>query len=225
MVRLDLMDEQNRHLIADVIHKIKNSLGGITGFAALLERDTGAKDPRRKQVQRIQEQALRLNDWVLSLWDLVGEPEVEAEDFLIAPVLTQACGIQARQQSGDGSGILDPDIARSHLRIHGDEEQFNKMVFHALNALRFMGAGLEAIREAPAPAGRIALNFVFDAPSGSQTAWDRLVEEPARIQPLEARLSLALLSRLASRSGSEVFLDPPESGRGILQLQLPKGKE
>ena len=147
-----------------------------------------------------------------------------SEDFLVAPVLTQACGFQVREQGGDQAGVIDPGIARSRIRIHGDEEQFNKMVAHALRALRSLNANLETVREAPAPSGRIALDFVFAAPTDSQPAWDRLLEEHGRIQPLEARLSLALLSRLASRNGSEVFLDPPEGGRGILQLQLPKGK-
>ena len=32
-------------LIVDVVHKMKNNLGGITGFAALLERDLGADTP------------------------------------------------------------------------------------------------------------------------------------------------------------------------------------
>ena len=225
MERLDFMDEQTRILIADVIHKIKNSLGGITGFAALLERDTGAKDPKRKQVRKIQEQALKLNNWVLRLWDLVCEPEVESGDFFIAPMLTQACGVEARHQGGDTAGIIDPGIARSRIRVHGDEEQFNKMIAHAMNALRFMNADLETIREAPAPSGRIALDFVFNAPPDSRPAWKLLHEASAGVQLLEGRLSLALLSRLASRNGTEVFLDPPEGGRGILQLQIPKGKE
>jgi signal transduction histidine kinase len=224
MERLDFMDEQTRVLIADVIHKIKNSLGGVTGFAALLERDTGAKDPKRKHVRKIQEQALKLNDWVLRLWDLVGEPELESGDFFIAPVLTQACGAGAREKAADAAGIIDPGIARSRIRVQGDEEQFNKMMIHAMNALRFMKANLETIREAAAPSGRIALDMVFAVPPDSRPAWDLLQEGFERLQPLEARLSLALLSRLASRNGIEVFLDPPEGGRGVMRLHIPKGK-
>jgi nitrogen-specific signal transduction histidine kinase len=60
-------DEHMHRLLTEVIHKIKNSLGGIGGFAALLERDLGPDDPRTNLAQRIQNGVVRMNDFVVDL--------------------------------------------------------------------------------------------------------------------------------------------------------------
>lgn len=40
-------------MAATVAHEIRNPLGGIAGFAGLLERDLSVDDPRRRWVKRI----------------------------------------------------------------------------------------------------------------------------------------------------------------------------
>lgn len=54
-------------MAATVAHEIRNPLGGIAGFAALLERDLEKEDPRRRLVQKITEGVARLNRIVTSL--------------------------------------------------------------------------------------------------------------------------------------------------------------
>ncbi|RKY86764.1 hypothetical protein DRQ09_05620 [candidate division KSB1 bacterium] len=48
-------------MAANVAHEIRNPLGGIGGFAALLERDIDVGDPRRNLVQKIIEGVASLN--------------------------------------------------------------------------------------------------------------------------------------------------------------------
>jgi PAS domain S-box-containing protein len=48
-------------MASNVAHELRNPLGGIGGFAALLERDLDINDPRRKLVQKIIEGIERLN--------------------------------------------------------------------------------------------------------------------------------------------------------------------
>ena len=57
--------------LSDVVHKIKNNLGGIGGFASLLERDFERSDPRKRLLQRIIDGVHRLNDFVIHLMTLV----------------------------------------------------------------------------------------------------------------------------------------------------------
>ncbi len=54
-------------LSATVAHEIRNPLGGIGGFAALLERDLEVHDPRRKLVKKIIQGVASLNKIVSNL--------------------------------------------------------------------------------------------------------------------------------------------------------------
>ncbi|KPK95884.1 hypothetical protein AMJ80_03050 [bacterium SM23_31] len=54
-------------MAGNVAHELRNPLGGIGGFAALLERDLDVDDPRRKLVQKIIEGVARLNSTATNL--------------------------------------------------------------------------------------------------------------------------------------------------------------
>lgn len=54
-------------MAATVAHEIRNPLGGIAGFAGLLERDLAVDDPRRKWVKKIIEGVSSLNAIVTGL--------------------------------------------------------------------------------------------------------------------------------------------------------------
>ena len=54
-------------MAATVAHEIRNPLGGIAGYAGMLERDLASEDPNRRLVRRIIEGVGRLNRIVSSL--------------------------------------------------------------------------------------------------------------------------------------------------------------
>ena len=54
-------------MAATVAHEIRNPLGGIAGYAGMLERDLAADDPNRRLVYKITEGVGRLNRIVVSL--------------------------------------------------------------------------------------------------------------------------------------------------------------
>ena len=56
-------------MAATVAHEVRNPLGGIAGFAAILEKDLKEDDPRRKWVKKIAEGVEILNRIVISLLD------------------------------------------------------------------------------------------------------------------------------------------------------------
>ena len=58
-------------MAATVAHEVKNPLGGVRGFADLLDRDLEEGDPRKKSVQKIMEGVETLDKIVLSLLDYI----------------------------------------------------------------------------------------------------------------------------------------------------------
>lgn len=56
-------------MAATIAHEVRNPLGGIAGFAALLERDLPEADPRRRLVEKIIQGVDHLNETVAELLD------------------------------------------------------------------------------------------------------------------------------------------------------------
>ena len=130
-------------MAATVAHEIRNPLGGMAGFAAILERDLEEGDPRRRLVGKISEGIARLNRIVSSLLaytrplqlnphpvDLVELVKGTASFFAVDPACTEAgVSISCRHTASDIVCNLDP-------------EQFRQVILNLLqNATQAMPAG------------------------------------------------------------------------------------
>jgi signal transduction histidine kinase len=128
---------------ATVAHEIRNPLGGMAGFAALLERDLEEGDPRRRLAGKISEGIARLNRIVSSLLaytrplqlnphpvDLVELVQGTASFFAVDPACTVAgITINCRHTSSDIVCNVDP-------------EQFRQVILNLLqNATQAMPGG------------------------------------------------------------------------------------
>ena len=130
-------------MAATVAHEIRNPLGGMAGFAALLERDLEEGDPRRRLVGKISEGITRLNRIVSSLLaytrplqlnphpvDLVELVEGTASFFAVDPACTRA-GITIDCRHTEGAIVCNID-----------PEQFRQVILNLLqNATQAMPAG------------------------------------------------------------------------------------
>ena len=130
-------------MAATVAHEIRNPLGGMAGFAALLERDLEEDDPRRRLVRKISEGISRLNRIVSSLLtytrplelnvhpvDLVQLAQGTTAFFAVDPACVRA-GVTINCRH-DESGIV----------CNLDPEQFRQVLLNLLqNATQAMPAG------------------------------------------------------------------------------------
>ncbi|MCK5145998.1 hypothetical protein KAR48_04535 [bacterium] len=79
----------NDQLMVDVIHKIKNGMGGIDGFAALLERDLEPEDPRRRLAEKVQDGVRKVNDVAVAVMLLARPAEFSMENVRIGIFIKQ----------------------------------------------------------------------------------------------------------------------------------------
>ncbi|MFO7890156.1 MAG: hypothetical protein R6V04_07430 [bacterium] len=70
-------------LIADVVHKIKNGLGGIGGYATLLEKEFTCNDPKIRFVKKINDGVVSVNEISVKLMSLVRIRELQKEKIRI----------------------------------------------------------------------------------------------------------------------------------------------
>lgn len=127
-------------MAATVAHEIRNPLGGIRGFAALLARDVPEEDPRRRLVEKILQGAQSLERVVNELLEYTRPVELR-----LKPASARAVADAAISFLG-----IDPALHRVHnalpaeWKIRADAEKLRQVFLNVLlNAVQSMEDGGE----------------------------------------------------------------------------------
>jgi len=133
-------------MAATVAHEIRNPLGGIAGFAALLERDLGRNDPRRGLVRKITEGVASLNRIVTDLLTYARPVNLRPQriDFIKLVDEVVNC-FETDVNNCRHEGItLSRRYAASPLYCKVDPMQFRQVILNLLhNAVQAMPEGGE----------------------------------------------------------------------------------
>ena len=221
---LQVTNENTLSLLTEVVHKIKNSLGGIGGFAALLERDLGPDDPRTALSVRIQNGVIRTNDFVVNLMEFLQEPELSIARINPVPVIQQAWN-----ELWEESNLPEPDLP---LCIDGgsvppewdvDLDTFHKLVFHAFRFARINGGAIDGVRLVREKKQTDRFQVFF--PIGPQLELEPGPGHPRiRIcEPIEAKLSLYIVIKMAKFNRANVSLLSHVPNQYILSVQFSEG--
>lgn len=130
-------------MAATVTHEIRNPLGGIGGFAGLLERDLDVDDPRRRLVKKIIEGVSSLNRMVTNLLNYTRPLELNRRPVDLLEVIEDSLGFFEI----DAGNVLDQiDLQRNYpaesIACTIDPEQVQQIVLNLLhNAVQAMPAG------------------------------------------------------------------------------------
>lgn len=216
----------DQKLFADTIHTLKNGLGGIAGFAALLDRDLDTDDPKKRLVQRIQDGVIRINDLVIGLMMLVRDHRPSREKILLRSLIRDVWENYWHIRQKDPPDILSQsEFKRSHVELFADLRLVEQMVFHAIRFVDLVGKRFRSILIMYHPEDRVNLQFGFtngrlpsEFPGGVATLIDSC-------EPVEARLSLAIVARVAGMYDGTVTVTSFSEQQKVLTLELLKGMQ
>ncbi|HHS13176.1 MAG TPA: hypothetical protein ENN03_05335 [bacterium] len=188
--------EIDADFIADVVHKIKNGLGGIGGFAALLERDLDDNDPRQRLVGRIQDGVIRLNELAVDL-TLVSRPVIpHCRSLPIIPLWQDLWNSLFCENPEKGIPlVIDDQIDGKKTFFHGDQRLLEILVYKMIQFIESLGGKIS--RAGIQIAGNHELALVLAVDTRRSTTFREKLEQFLQNQkPLEARLSFALAIKL-----------------------------
>ncbi len=137
LTEVELLREQIRQkdrlaavgeLAATVAHEIRNPLGGIRGFATLLEKDLSEGDPRRRLVEKILAGARNLDDVVTELLEYTRPLQLK-----LAPVEAGALAQSALSflQTGEKQIDFVQELSED-LRLFVDPDKMRQVLLNIL---------------------------------------------------------------------------------------------
>jgi PAS domain S-box-containing protein len=142
-------------MAATVAHEIRNPLGGIAGFATLLERDLAADDPRRRLARKITEGVARLNRIVSSLLSYTRPLTLNTRPVNMVEVVEEAAAFfEIDLERRPGNIALQRQYPEMPVGCAIDPEQFQQVILNLLhNATQAMSpkGGIIAIGLSASP--------------------------------------------------------------------------
>lgn len=211
--------------MGDVVHRLKNKLGGIHGFADLLQKELPEDDPRLRYVQRIQSGVDQVDEMFVRLMKLFRTPALRREKIELTDRLAAAVG-RVTGLAGRTAGVDFAEKLRKapKIRVTGDPDLLDDTLFHLLD---FTCQTAETVwsLSVSAPDGRpAAVTLRYELPENGlpENRSDRISELLKHAQPVEARISLAVADRLCRLLGGRLKMEAPDSRSRCLLLQIKR---
>lgn len=208
-------------MAATVAHEIRNPLGGVRGFANLLQQDIDPSDDRARLVEKIIEGTRDLDRVVNELLEYTRPVELRQERVSCAEMVDSAIGYAAIDQTRIVTkNWVDPKIA-----ITVDQHQMRQVLLNILlNAEQSIeGAGTIDIR-AEIRKGFLDLS-VED--SGCGIPPDRLEQLFSPFFTTKEKgtgLGLAVASKIVEGHGGALEVTSTEGEGSIFHVRLPLGE-
>ena len=223
----NLNEDGLNSLLSEVAHKMKNKLGGIHGFASLLEKDLPSNDSRRRLVHKVQDGILQLNETISQFMKLVQNVElqpVKIEIRDIPPVIRDALGDLSTATASGIQVILDGEGSPS-IYAFTDPVLLRETVVHTIHFLLSVADRIEEIHVNAPDSETVQILFLYrpgknDPRQNQPEAYADLIRNTV---PIDARLHLAAACKLTQCLGGTTTIRHESSLRKWFVISLNRG--
>lgn len=209
---------------ATIAHEVRNPLGGIAGFAALLERDLDVRDPRRRLVKRIIEGVSTLNDIVANLLSYTRPIQLNLRAVDLMSLVDEAVSLfVSRSEQQENEITVDRRYGVRPLVCSIDAEQFQHVILNLLdNAIQAMAQGGELCVEIEADESDTAVIRISDSGSGIPDPMKAQLFVPfATTRENGTGLGLVIARRVIEAHGGTITVESEPGLGSLFTIRIP----
>jgi signal transduction histidine kinase len=212
-------------LAAGVAHEVNTPLTGISSYAQLLLSETGAEDPRRDLLEKVERQTFRASRIVSNLLEFARKPGVERKPIDLAALISDTSDL-LRERMVAKRVELDwqaPDEPVVVVGSEGELQQvFTNLLMNSIDAM------------APGGGGKLTLELVVDERTARASVIDdgpgiaaenrEQVFEPfftTKRSQGGTGLGLSICRGIVDQHGGKIALENRESGGCRFDVELP----
>ncbi len=209
-------------LLADATHRMKNIMGGISGFAALLSKDMDKRSDDYPLVERIQENVMCLDQFLIDVMTLIRERSLHIETIDIPSTIREVCS-NYYQDADDESFTLPFKIESTQPKINfnADPLLVRNGFYHALHFVELISQKIDSLRII-LEKSTLQIRYDFRCEESLDCLKDDIVSGLGSLESIDARLSLAVCVKIIRLHGGEVVVDHADGKQWILLLHLRK---
>ncbi len=214
-------------MAATVAHEIRNPLGGIEGFAALLARDIPDHDSRKRLVEKILAGTRSLNRVVSELLAFTRPMELKFKEIDIENLVSSVLALA----SDEGNGVavrVEVEHAGKHEKLHGDPEMLGQALLNlVLNAFQSMPQGgelkigIDAEPKSEHDLSSVKIRFADTGCGVPEEILPRIFEPFFTTKEKGTGLGLSLAARVIERHGGRIAVSSKQGVGSTFEVCLP----
>jgi two-component system, NtrC family, sensor histidine kinase AtoS len=228
LTQLEALREQVRHqdrlaaigkMAATVAHEIRNPLGGIRGFAALLARDIAAGDPRARLVDRILVGVKQLDRVVSDLLEYTRPLELQMKPWPCAELVESAWGFV------DPAGKTIAFEPRMHgdLLVHADADKLRQVFLNLLiNAVQSIPDEGKIIVTALTSEHGVTIGVADSGCGIAPDQIDHIFSPFFTTREKGTGLGLAIASKIVEGHGGRLTVHSTPGAGSTFEVRLPR---
>ncbi|MEX2016361.1 MAG: ATP-binding protein, partial [Candidatus Hydrogenedentales bacterium] len=206
-------------MAATVAHEIRNPLGGIRGFATLLQQDTPVEDPRHRLIQKIVTGTKNLDRVVNELLEYTRPVELDRRAYACAELVS---GALALIDTADQPGVTYETHAQPDACVTADAAKMKQVLLNLLINARQSLNGPGAIRiwtETDAPYTVICVGDTGCGIPADQL--DRIFSPFFTTKEKGTGLGLAVASKIVEIHGGTISATSVVGEGSVFRVRLP----